>query len=137
MAKEQYRNFMDYLWVQKEDTFFTIGINEEGLEEIEKILALDLPTEGEAIEADVVLGTLETQNGTMDLYSPVSGTISEINSVVLEDPSLIQDDPYDSWLFKVESDEELPDEDEDEDEEEEEDDEDLDEDDEEEEPDDD
>ena len=122
MAKEQYRNFMDYLWVQKEDTIYTIGINEEGLEEIEKIVSLDLPSEGETIEADVVLGTLETQSGTMDLYSPVSGTVSEVNSVVLEDPTLIQDDPYDGWLFKIESDEELPDEDEEEDEEEDDDD---------------
>lgn len=130
---EQYRKFMDYLWVQQEDNVFTIGIHEDGLEEIEKLESIDLPQEGEVVEADVVLGTLDTDRGPLDLYSPVAGSISEVNSSVLEDLSLIQDDPYDAWLFKVESDDDLPDEDEDDDydEEDEDDEEDLDEDDEE------
>lgn len=122
MAREQYKNFMDYLWVQKEDNIYTIGINEDGLEDIESISSVDLPPEGEVVEADAVLGSLEIQSGPLDVYSPVSGTIVEINSAVVEDPSLIQDDPYDGWLLKIESEDELSDD------EDEEDDEDLDED---------
>ena len=116
MAREQYRNFSGHMWVLKEDNIYTIGINEDGLEEIETIGNLDLPPEGEVVEADAVLGTIETQDGPLDLYSPVSGTVTEINSVVVEDPSLIQDDPYDGWLLKIESEDELADEDDDEEE---------------------
>jgi len=123
---EQYRNYMGYLWFQKEDNVYTIGINEEGLEEIEKIRSLDLPAEGESVEPDVVCGTLETDDGQLDIYVPVAGTVVELNSAVLEDPSLIQDDPVDGWLLKIESDEDFEESDDDEDEDEDDEDEDED-----------
>lgn len=110
------RNYMGYLWVQKEDNIFTIGINEEGLEEITEIESIELPQENEEIEADVVIGSIETDDGPLDLYSPVSGKIVEINPAVVEDPEVIQEDPYDAWLVKIESEEEMEDSDEDEDE---------------------
>ena len=121
---EQYRTFMDYLWVQKEDNVYTIGLTEDALDEIESISSVDLPPESEVVESEVVLGSVETDNGPLDLYSPVSGTVVEINSTVVEDPSLIQDDPYDAWLLKIESDDELADDEEEDDEDEDEDDED-------------
>jgi len=124
MAREQYRTFMEYLWVQKEDNIYTIGLNEEALEEIESLSNVDLPGEGETVEADAVLGSIETQNGPLDIFSPVSGTVTELNAAVVEDPSLIQDDPYDSWLLKIESEDDLTDEDEEEDDEDEDEDED-------------
>lgn len=123
---EQYRNYMGYLWFQKEDNVYTVGINEDAVDEIEKITALDLPAEGETVEVDVVCGSIETDDGQMDVYVPVTGVVTELNTAVMEDPTLIQEDPYDGWLFKIESDEdyeEPDDEDEDEDEDEDDDDE--------------
>ena len=122
MSADDYRNFMGYLWFQKEDNIYTIGINEDGIEEIENINTVDFPREGEAIEAEVVCGSIETDDGPLDIYSPVSGTVVEVNAAVIEDPTLIQEDPYDSWLLKIESkdDYEGDDEDEDEDDEDEE-----------------
>ncbi|MEZ0391073.1 MAG: glycine cleavage system protein H, partial [Pseudobdellovibrionaceae bacterium] len=69
-------------------------------------------------------GSLETDEGPLDIYSPVAGNVVEVNNTVLEDPTLIQDDPYDAWLFKVESEDDYvePDEEEEDDEEDEEDD---------------
>jgi len=127
---EQFRNFTGGFWFQKEDNIYTVGLNEDALETFEKIESLDLPAESEVVEAQSVCGSLETDQGPVDVYAPVSGTIIEINSTVIEDPSLIQDDPYDAWLFKIESEDDYvePD-DEDEDEDEDEDDEDSDEDD--------
>jgi glycine cleavage system H protein len=115
---DQYRNFMGYLWVQREDNIYTIGINEEGLEEITEIESIELPQEKEEVEADAVIGGIETSDGPLDIYSPVSGTIIEINTAVSEDPSIIQEDPYDAWLVKIESEEDMDDvDDEDEDDE--------------------
>lgn len=124
MSSDQYRNFMGYLWFQKEDNVYTIGINEDGLEDIEKINSIELPPEGETVQADVVLGSVETDDGQLDIYSPVSGNIIELNTAVVEDPELIQEDPYDGWLIKIESEEDvedLDDEDEDDDDEDDED----------------
>lgn len=106
------RTFMGYMWYRKEDGIVTIGINEDGLEDFEEILSVDLPPEGERIESDVVLGTIETDDGPLDIYSPVSGTISEINSQAVEDPTLIQEDPMEEgWLIKIEASDEDEDED--------------------------
>jgi glycine cleavage system H protein len=124
---EQYKNFMGSFWFQKEDNIYTVGLNEDALETFEKIESIELPSESEIVEADVVCGSMETDEGPIDIYSPVGGNVIEINNTVLEDPTLIQDDPYDAWLFKVESEDEYmepdeEDEDEDEDDEDEEDD---------------
>lgn len=113
---EKYQNYMGYLWVQKEDNVYTIGINEEGLEEITEIESVELPQENEEVEADVVIGSIETDDGPLDLYSPVSGKVIEVNTAVVEDPEEIQEDPYDAWLIKIESEDEMEDADEDEDE---------------------
>jgi len=113
----QYRNYMGYLWILKEDDVYTIGINEEGLEEISEIESVELPQEQEEIEADVMIGSVETSDGPLDIYSPVSGRVLEVNSAVVDEPDLIQEDPYESWLVKIESEEEMDDvEDDDEDE---------------------
>lgn len=127
---EQYKNFMGNFWFQREDNIYTVGLNEDALETFEKIESIDLPPEGEALEAEVVCGSLETDEGPIDIYAPVGGAVVEINNTVLEDPTLIQDDPYDAWLFKIESEEDFDDQDEDDEDsdEEEDEDEDLDED---------
>jgi glycine cleavage system H protein len=119
---EQIRNFMGYLWFQKEDNVYTIGVTEEALEDFSKIESVDLPAENESVEADVVCGTLETDEGPLDIYSPVSGKVIEVNSSIADDPSVIQEDPYDGWLLKIESEDEY-DEDEDDDDDDEDDDE--------------
>ncbi|WP_374077005.1 glycine cleavage system protein H [Bdellovibrio bacteriovorus] len=123
MASDDVRNFMGYLWVRQEDGIITIGINEDGLEDFEEISSVELPAEQEKIDADVVIGTLETDDGPLDIYSPVSGTVIEVNSQVVEDPSIIMEDPYEEgWLIRLEADEDMDDEDEDEDDEDEDDD---------------
>lgn len=122
---DDFINFMGYMWVQKDDGVITIGINEEGLQDFEEITSIELPSEGEKIDADSVIGTIETDDGPLDIYAPVSGAILEVNSQVLESPSLIQEDPYEEgWLVRIETSEELDDEDEDLDDDDEDDDED-------------
>ncbi|WP_415061296.1 glycine cleavage system protein H [Bdellovibrio sp.] len=114
MGSDDVRNFMGYLWIRQEDGVITIGINEDGLEDFEEISSVELPAEQEKVDADVVIGTLETDDGPLDIYSPVSGTVIEINSQVIEEPSLIIEDPYEEgWLVRIEADEDLDEEDED------------------------
>jgi glycine cleavage system H protein len=116
MGSDDVKTFMGYLWVQQEDNIVTIGINEDGLEDFEEITSVELPAEQEKVEADSVIATIETDDGPLDIYTPVSGTVVEINSAAVEDPSLIMEDPFEEgWLVRIEADEEDLDEDEDED----------------------
>lgn len=103
MSNDDFVPFMGYMWIQVEDGTLTIGINEDGLSEITEITAVNLPSENEEVVADEVCGEIETEAGPLNLYSPVDGKIIEVNGAVLENPALIEEDPYgDGWLFRVE-----------------------------------
>lgn len=109
------KNFNHHMWYQESDGVITIGINEEGLADITEITSIDLPPEQEKVEEDTAIGTIETDDGPLDIYVPVAGTVIEVNASVLEDPSVIQEDPYEEgWLLRIEAAEEVSD-DEDED----------------------
>jgi glycine cleavage system H protein len=127
MAKDvsgDIKNYNHHMWYQEDDGIITIGINEEGLADITEITSLDLPPEQEKVEPDVAIGTIETDDGPLDIYSPVEGIVIEVNANVLDDPSVIQDDSYEEgWLLRIEATADI---DEDEDEEEEDEDDDLD-----------
>ena len=128
------KNFAHHMWYQDEDGIITIGINEEGLADITEITSVDLQPENESVAEDVAIGTIETDDGPLDIYSPVAGKVVEVNTQVLEDPSLIQEDPYEEgWLVRIEASEEIVDDDDDDEDFDDEEDDDLDDDDEEEE----
>ena len=125
-ASEEFQTYMGYQWLQVEDQTLTIGVNEEGLSEISEITAVHLPAENEDVAADEICAEVETDEGPLNIYCPVDGKVVEINATVVENPSLIMEDPFgDGWLVRVEpsntSDlEDMDDEDEEDDEEEEE-----------------
>lgn len=121
------KNYNHHMWYREEDGVITIGINDEGLADITEITEVELPEEQDKVEEDVAIGVIETDDGPLNIYSPVEGTVIEVNTSVIDEPSLIQEDPYEEgWLLRIESSEEYSDDD---DEDEEEDDDDLDEDD--------
>lgn len=96
--------YMGYEWIMVEDGILTIGINDEGLNDLGEITKINLPSGDEETVPDEICGEIETDSGTLNLYCPVEGQVIEINEAVLEDPSLIEEDPYgDGWLFRVEA----------------------------------
>ncbi len=103
MSRDDYMTFMGYQWLLPEDDQLTIGINDEGLEEISEIQKVLLPAEGDKVKADEIFCEIETDEGPLNIYSPVDGKVSEVNSSVLESPELIMEDPYgDGWLVRIE-----------------------------------
>ncbi len=107
---ENVKNFNHHLWYTESEGIITIGINDEGLEDITEINSVDLPPEQEKVDADLPFGSIETDDGTLDLFSPIEGTIIEVNSQVLDDPSIIMEDPYEEgWLVRIEADGEIED----------------------------
>lgn len=104
------KNFNHHLWYTESEGIITIGINDDGLADITEINSVDLPPEQEKVDADLAFGSIETDDGTLDLFSPIEGTIIEVNSQVLDDPSIIMEDPYEEgWLVRIEADGEIED----------------------------
>lgn len=107
------KNFNHNLWYSEEDGIITIGINEDGLEDITEINTIDLPPEQEKVEADTAFGSVESDDGTIDIASPFDGTIIEVNQQVVDDPAVLMEDPYEEgWLVRIEVAGEIDDEDE-------------------------
>ena len=101
---EEVLTFLGYEWILLDDGLITIGINEQGLEEFTEITSVSLPSENEDVHPDEVCAELETDQGPLNIYSPVEGVVVEVNEAVSENPSLIVEDPFgDGWLFKVEA----------------------------------
>lgn len=120
---DEIKNYMHYLWYTHSDGIVTIGINEDGVQDISEINSIDLPAEQDEIESDSPIGSLDTDDGQLDIFSPVKGTVIEVNSQVLENPEIILEDSYEEgWLLRIETTEDLEDtEDEDDEEDDEED----------------
>lgn len=111
---------MGNFWVQSEGGVVTLGLTEETIADFDEILSFDFPEDQQTVEADEVCGTIETNDGPIDIYSPVTGTVIEVNTTLVEDPSMLMDDPGgEGWLLKFSAEEDYEDEDEDEDDEDE------------------
>lgn len=96
--------YMGYEWVMVEDGIATIGINDQGLEELSDVSAINLPAVDDEVNTEEICGEIETDSGPLNLYSPVDGQVIEVNEAIQENPDLLVEDPYgDGWLFRVEA----------------------------------
>ena len=64
---------------------------------------MNLPSVGDQISAGGMLGDVESVKAVSDIYSPVTGTVKEVNEQVLDNPALVNEDCYGAWLVKVEN----------------------------------
>lgn len=111
---ENLKIYMGNFWVQNENGIVTLGLTEETLADFDEILSFDFPDEEQAVEADEVCGTIETNDGPIDIYSPISGSVTEVNTTLMDDPTVLMEDPYgEGWLIKFTTEDEELDEDDD------------------------
>lgn len=94
-------------WLVVDENLATLGLTPIALEQLGEVLYLDLPEEGQNTYPGQNIGTIESVRKIHDIASCVTGTILEVNTNLLEDPSLLNDDPLgEGWLFKIELDNE-------------------------------
>jgi len=80
----------------------TIGITRFAVDELTDITYVDLPAVGKKVTAGQRFGEIESVKATSDLYAAVSGEVTEINTALKDDPSLVNQDPYGKgWMIKV------------------------------------
>jgi len=92
----------EHFWVRMEGDVATVGVTDFFQKLAGEISYLELPSEGDEYSQDNVVGTVETGKWVGKIYSPLSGTITEVNSEVVDEPALANRDPYGSgWLFKL------------------------------------
>lgn len=93
----------DHEWARVEDEVVTAGISDFAQQQLGDIVYLELPEEGEEVKQGEPMGVVESTKGANDIYAPVSGTIVEVNTALIDSPEIINDDSYDDgWLVRIE-----------------------------------
>ena len=92
----------EHEWVDAGGSLATIGITDHAQHELGDIVYVDLPKVGALVEAGKSLGSVESVKAVSDIYSPISGEVTEINELLSTAPEKLNDDPHGvAWLVKV------------------------------------
>jgi glycine cleavage system H protein len=89
-------------WVRIEGEIATIGISDYAQDALNDIVYVELPSVGDSFKKGDSFGSVESVKAASDLYAPVSGTVTEVNSELEDSPELINSDPYGKgWIIKL------------------------------------
>lgn len=89
-------------WVRVSGDTATIGITDHAQQELTDIVFVELPAAGQKVKAGDACAVVESVKTASDIYSPVSGEILETNDAVVDEPALVNTEPYSkAWFFKI------------------------------------
>ena len=94
----------EHEWARQEGNRVVVGITDYAQKELGDVVFVELPEVGTAIEATGTFGVVESVKAVSDLYAPVSGTIVEANSILEDQPELVNASPYgQGWMVVIEA----------------------------------
>lgn len=104
MNPDDLRYSREHEWVRMEaGRAAVIGITAFAAESLGDVVFVDLPEAGCSVSQFQKFGEIESVKAVSDLFSPISGSITEVNRAVMDEPQLVNDGPYtDGWLLKIE-----------------------------------
>ncbi len=92
----------EHEWVRVEGDVAVVGISHFAQDQLGEVVYVDLPSVGDEVVADETFGEIESVKSVSELYSPVSGEVLEVNSVLADVPETVNGDPYgDGWMLRV------------------------------------
>lgn len=92
----------EHEWIRVEGDVAYIGITDHAQKELGDIVYVDIDTLDKEVAQDEVFGTVEAVKTVSDLFSPISGTVLEVNSHLEGNPEAVNSDPYgDGWMVKI------------------------------------
>lgn len=99
---ENLRYTKDHEWIRVEGNEAIIGITDFAQHELGDIVYVEVETIGKELNAGDIFGTVEAVKTVSDLYLPVAGTVTELNSKLNQNPDLVNTDPYgEGWMVKM------------------------------------
>ena len=97
-----YNYTKEHEWIEVDGAKGTVGITDYAQDSLGDIVFVDLPKVGDTIEAGKIFGSVESVKAVSDLYSPVSGTVTEVNEELKDAPEKINADANTTWMLKLE-----------------------------------
>lgn len=90
-------------WIKMDGDVAVIGISDFAQNALGDVVFINLPGEGDDVTVGENFGDVESVKAVSELMSPVSGTICEVNEELMDSPELVNEDPYEAWIIKVEN----------------------------------
>jgi len=98
----QIRFTKDHEWVDLDGATATVGITDHAVQALGDIVFIELPEPGREVAADEACAVVESVKAASDVFSPLAGRVSEVNTAIVDDPSLVNRGPASSaWFFKL------------------------------------
>jgi glycine cleavage system H protein len=97
-----YHYTREHEWLSADGKTGKVGITDYAQQSLGDIVFVDLPKIGSSVEQGKVFGSVESVKAVSDLYSPVTGTVIEVNQELATAPEKINTHPHESWILKVE-----------------------------------
>ncbi|MCL4314987.1 MAG: glycine cleavage system protein GcvH [Candidatus Thermoplasmatota archaeon] len=88
-------------WFKIDGNTVTVGITDYAQHQLTDVVYIEMPKVGDAKKAGDVLLTIESVKSAEEVYSPVTGTVTEINGILEKSPELINSDSYSNWLVRM------------------------------------
>lgn len=88
-------------WVKEEDGLYVVGLTDFAQEALGDIVFINMPEEGDDVASGESFADVESVKAVSDVFSPVSGIVAEVNEGLIDEPALINQEPYEQWLIKV------------------------------------
>lgn len=103
MYPGDYRYTKEHEWVEADGSSATIGITDYAQQELGDVVFVELPKVGAKITVGKSFGTIESVKAVSEIFAPVSGEVTEVNSSLADAPETVNKDPHGAaWLIKVE-----------------------------------
>jgi glycine cleavage system H protein len=91
----------DHEWIRMGGGAAKVGITDYAQKQLGDVVYLELPQVGRPLKKGEVFGTIESVKAVSELYSPVDGEVTEINSALAQHPEAVNKDPHGSWMIAV------------------------------------
>ena len=102
MSTSEMRFTRAHCWVRLEGGQAVVGITDYAQEQMSELTFVELPEVGEEVDAEDEVAVVESVKAANDVFAPVSGTIVAVNEALIEQPELVNQDPFGKgWLFKL------------------------------------
>ncbi|MBS1847067.1 MAG: glycine cleavage system protein GcvH [Actinobacteria bacterium] len=96
----------DHEWAELVDGELRVGITDYARDALGDVVYVSLPDTGAILDAGSVAGEVESTKAVSEIYSPVAGRVTAVNTSIVENPEILNDDPYGTgWLFRIAPDE--------------------------------
>ena len=95
----------EHEWAYLENNIITIGITQFAADQLGDIVFVELPKPSTKVTIGTTFGTVESVKSVSDLYAPISGTVLEVNTILVESPQAVNEDPYGmGWMLRLQPD---------------------------------